>query len=66
MHTWKINEFNFLNEKVEEFTSTWSQNLVNVRNPSNLKQYIYIFKKVTVDLHSIKRNITIHINNCGI
>ena len=35
---WKVNEFNFLNEEVEEFTSRWSQNLVNVRNPSYLKQ----------------------------
>ena len=35
---WKVNEFNFLNEEVEEFTSRWSQNLVNVRNSSYLKQ----------------------------
>ena len=33
----KFNEINFLNEEVVEFTSRWSQNLVNVRNPSNLK-----------------------------
>ena len=26
----KVNEFNFLNEAVEESTSRWSQNLVNV------------------------------------
>ena len=31
MDIWKINEFIFLNEEVEEFTSRWSQNLVNVR-----------------------------------
>ena len=31
-------EFNFLNEEVEEFTSRWNQNLVNVRSPSYLKQ----------------------------
>ena len=30
----KVNEFNFLNEEVEEFTSRWSQNFVNVRSPS--------------------------------
>ena len=30
----KVNEFNFLNEEVEEFTSKWSQNFVNVRSPS--------------------------------
>ena len=31
-------EFDFLNEEVEEFTSRWNQNLVNVRSPSYLKQ----------------------------
>ena len=35
---WKVNEFNFLNEEVEEFTSRWSQNLVNVSCPSYLKE----------------------------
>ena len=34
----KVNEFNFLNEEVEEFTSRWIQSLVNVRSPSYLKQ----------------------------
>ena len=38
MDIWKVNEFNFLNEEVEEFTTRWSQNLVNVRSPSYLKQ----------------------------
>ena len=38
MDIWKVNEFNYLNEEVEEFTSRWSQNLVNVRSPSDLKQ----------------------------
>ena len=38
MDIWKVNEFNFLNEEVEGFTSRWSKNLVNVRSPSNLKQ----------------------------
>ena len=35
MYIWKINQFNFLNEEVEEFTSRWSQNKqwVNVRSP---------------------------------
>ena len=41
MVIWKVNEFNFLNEEVEEFTSRWSQNLVNVRSPSYLKQKIF-------------------------
>ena len=35
---WKINEFNFSNKEVEEFTSRWSQNLVNLSSPSYLKQ----------------------------
>ena len=26
----KVNEFDFLNEEVEEFTSKWSKNLVNL------------------------------------
>ena len=34
----KVNEFSFLNEEVEEFTSRWSQNLVNVRSPIYLNQ----------------------------
>ena len=38
MSIWKVNEFNFLNEEVEKFTIRWSQNLVNVRSPSYLKQ----------------------------
>ena len=38
MDIWKVNEFKFLNEEVEEFTSRWSQNLVNVRSRSYLKQ----------------------------
>ena len=41
MDIWKVNEFNFLNEEVEEFTSRWSQNLVNARSPSYLKQKIF-------------------------
>ena len=31
MVIWKVNEFNFLNEAVEEFTNRWNQNLVNVK-----------------------------------
>ena len=31
MNIWKVNEFNFLNETVEEFASRCSQNLVNIR-----------------------------------
>ena len=38
MDIWKVNKFNFLNEEIEQFTSRWSQNLVNVRSPSYLKQ----------------------------
>ena len=34
MDIWKVNEFNFLDRKVDEFTSRWSQNLVNLRRPS--------------------------------
>ena len=34
----KVNEINFLNEEVEEFTNRWSQNLVNVRSSSYVKQ----------------------------
>ena len=37
----KINDFNFLNEKAEEFTRKLIQNLINVRNPSYLKQKIF-------------------------
>ena len=37
----KINGFNFLNEEAGEFTRRWIQNLVNVRNPSYLKQKIF-------------------------
>ena len=35
--TWKVNDFNVLNEEVEEFSNTWSLHLVNVRSPSYLK-----------------------------
>ena len=38
MDIWKVNEFNFLNEEIEEFTSRWSQNLFNVRSPGYLKK----------------------------
>ena len=41
MDNWKVNEFNFLNEKVEEFSNQWSPNLVNVRSPS------YLMKKLS-------------------
>ena len=34
----KVNEFHFLNKEVGEFSSRWSQSLVNLRSPSNLKQ----------------------------
>ena len=35
---WKVNEFNFLNKEVEEFSNWWSPDLVNLRSPSYLKQ----------------------------
>ena len=38
MDIWKVNEFNFLNEEVEEFMSRCNQNLVNIKSPSSLKQ----------------------------
>ena len=38
MDIWKVNEFNFLNEEVEKFTSSWSKKLVNVGSPSYLSQ----------------------------
>ena len=34
----KVNEFDFLNEKFEEFTSRWSQSLVNLKSPVYLKK----------------------------
>ena len=37
----KVKEFNFLNEKVKEFISSWSQSLVNIRSPGYLKQKIF-------------------------
>ena len=38
MSIWIVNEFNFLNVEVKEFTSRWSQNLVNVKSPCYLRQ----------------------------
>ena len=38
MDIWKVNEFNFSNEEVEEFTRSWSKSLANLRSPSNLKE----------------------------
>ena len=48
MDIWNINEFNFLNEEVEKFTSISSKNLVNLGSPSYLKEktveyYIFSF-----------------------
>ena len=34
----EINEFNFLNEEVEEFRNRWRQSLVNVRSPGYLNK----------------------------
>ena len=38
MDIWKVNEFNFLNDYVEEFTNRCSQNLVNARSLSYLER----------------------------
>ena len=38
MDIWKLNEFNFLNKEVEEFTCKWSKNVVNLGSPSYMKQ----------------------------
>ena len=38
MDIWKVNECNFLNKEVKEFKRRWSQNLVNIRNPSYCKR----------------------------
>ena len=38
MDIWKVNDFNFLNEKAEEFSNRWSRYLVNVISPSYLKK----------------------------
>ena len=40
MDIWKVSDFNFLNEEVEEFSNGWSLHLDNVRSPSYLKQKI--------------------------
>ena len=34
MDIWKVNDFNFLIEEVEEFLNRWSMYSVNVRSPS--------------------------------
>ena len=40
---WKVNEFDFLNEEVKEFTSRWSQNLLYLRSPSHLLKQKILF-----------------------
>ena len=40
MDIWKLNDFNFWNEEVEESASRWSQNVVNLRSPSYLKKKV--------------------------
>ena len=37
----KINEFNFLNEELEEFMTRWVQSLASVRSPSYLNQKLF-------------------------
>ena len=41
MDIWKVNEFNFLNEEIEEFTSRWSLNLVTVKCPRKPSNIVY-------------------------
>ena len=50
MDIWKVSEFNFLNEEVEEFTRSWGKNLANLRSPSYLKE-----KTFEYCLYSINR-----------
>ena len=35
MDIWKVNEFNLLNEEIEEFARRRSQNMINIRSPSH-------------------------------
>ena len=49
MDIWKVNEFNFWNEEVEEFTNKWSQNLISVRSPRYLKQKTFEFSLLCSD-----------------
>ena len=44
MDIWKVNEFNFVNEEVEEFTSKWSENLVDLRSPSQVKEKTFEYR----------------------
>ena len=52
MNIWKVNEFNFWKEEVEEFTSKWSQNLINEalgtwsKKPLNLVYYVQMIYSV--------------------
>ena len=41
MDNWKVNDLKFLKEEVKEFTSRCHKKLVNVRNPSYLKQKFF-------------------------
>ena len=40
----KVNEFNFLNEEVEESMNRWIESLVNVRSSSYLKQKTFKYE----------------------
>ena len=79
---WKVNEFNFLNEEVEEFSNRWSPNLVNVRSANYLKQknsqnsllridYIYSFsfwhgEKVWINFSIVIREENRVLNVAGV
>ena len=45
----KVNEFNFLNEEVEELASRRSQSLVNARSSSYLRQknFDFVYEGIT-------------------
>ena len=43
----KVNKLDFLIEEVEEFTSRWSQNVVNIRSPSFKKPLNIVYKAQT-------------------
>ena len=38
INIWKVDEFNILNEEVEELTKRWSPTCINIKSPSYLKQ----------------------------
>ena len=57
MDIWKVNEFNFLNKEVEEFTS--SQNLVNLSPCYFYYHYNFFYsyqkKDIFIESHKVKK-----------